>query len=87
MGHDRIGFVANMDSPRFYGYRQALDDARLPFREEYVMTGRDHDAYAAQILDLDPRPTAILIANTGQLATTFAVAMRVGTFLSRFEGK
>jgi LacI family transcriptional regulator len=40
-GHERIGLISGSESvfttvERVAGYRQALDDARIPFREEYL---------------------------------------------------
>jgi len=61
MGHQGIGFVAETTSSRFRGYAQALGDAGIPLRMEYVMTCREPEEYAAQLLDLEVRPTAIFI--------------------------
>jgi len=73
LGHRRIGFIGRSQDPfvrsglRAVGYRQALVEAGVAWREEYVRVGeysREHglrDALA--LLDLPEPPTAIFAAS------------------------
>ncbi|MFI7701116.1 LacI family DNA-binding transcriptional regulator [Nonomuraea sp. NPDC049480] len=79
-GHRRIGFIGDLPATlytrreRFQGYRDALDQAGLPFDRALVETGHDQEAAEAAALRLmalpDP-PTALFAANN--LASTGAV--------------
>ncbi len=79
LGHRRIGFISHYladdfgngsSKDRFVGYRQALQEAGVPFRPEYVEEGgADRDAaheMASKLLALDERPTAIFAASDAQ---------------------
>lgn len=68
-GHRRIAFIHGEEtlvtSKRLEGFRKALEEHGIPFRDEYVVTGRYHDPettgeMTAQILDLPEPPTAIM---------------------------
>jgi LacI family transcriptional regulator len=73
-GHERIAFIGDLDTlyttgERLEGYRQALQGARLPLRDDLVRTG-SHDAsraeeVVAELLSLPAgrRPTALFAAN------------------------
>jgi len=79
LGHRKIGYVSDwVDNPfnftssrdRYLGYRQALEQADIPFRPEYHQQG-EHGHYQAkrlaeQLLDLDDPPTAIFAASDTQ---------------------
>lgn len=68
LGHQRIAFLAIQDA-RLTGYRQTLLDYNLPYDENLIFTpDPSHvlsSAYDAtvEILQLNPRPTAIFAAN------------------------
>lgn len=71
-GHRKIAYISDpFDTPfnftssydRYIGYVHALEDAHIPFRDEYVLQG-EHGQYQArllteQLLALDDPPTAI----------------------------
>jgi len=79
LGHRRIAFLGdrypnpfNFTSShhRYLGYRQALEEAGIPFRPEYVVTG-DHGRTEARemahyLLGLSEPPTAIVAASDVQ---------------------
>jgi LacI family transcriptional regulator len=87
LGHRRIGFLAgrpDLESSRLRerGYREALATAGLPVTEDLVQVG-GYDAATAteparQLLELDPRPTAIFAANDVTALETIAVAGSLG---------
>ncbi|MET9257854.1 LacI family DNA-binding transcriptional regulator [Streptomyces sp. NPDC048182] len=71
-GHRRIAFLG--DGPailftrreRFRGYRDALEEAGLPYRPELLAEGHDPEAAAdamRRLLALDEPPTAVLTGN------------------------
>jgi len=68
LGHQRIAFLAIQDA-RLLGYRQTLLDHNMPFDESLIFTPDPahilSSAYDAtvEILQLQPRPTAIFAAN------------------------
>ena len=68
LGHQRIAFLAIQDA-RLTGYRQTLLDYNLPYDESLIFTpDPSHvlsSAYDAtvEILQMQPRPTAIFAAN------------------------
>lgn len=79
LGHRRIGFISHYleddfgngsSQDRFIGYRQALQEAEIPFRPDYAHEGgADRDAayeMASKMLALDERPTAIFAASDAQ---------------------
>lgn len=72
LGHRRIGFIAGLPQlssaiERFEGYRAALSDYGIPFREDYVAPGdfRTQVGYQAaqKLLALPDAPTAIFATN------------------------
>jgi LacI family transcriptional regulator len=72
LGHKQIGFITGLmelssSGDRLEGYKAALNDYYLPFKEELVVKGdfwQDGGHDAAQILlDLPEIPTAIFAAN------------------------
>lgn len=69
-GHTRIGFVTGPSSmtvslDRMEGYRQALDEADLPFQTEWIVEGEylQESGYRAMssIMDLPNRPTGLVV--------------------------
>jgi LacI family transcriptional regulator len=72
LGHTRIACIAGPSSitpsaERMIGYRQALEEAGLPFDEKLVLRG-DYHAQSGMdithtILQMNPRPTAIFALN------------------------
>ncbi|MCI0709580.1 MAG: LacI family transcriptional regulator [Chloroflexi bacterium] len=72
MGHSRIGFIAGLPQlnsaiERLAGFREALSDHGIPFREEYVVPGNFEmrGGYRAtrELLARSDVPTAIFAAN------------------------
>ncbi len=72
LGHRRIGFIhgvarAGLGADRLFAYRRALRAANLPYEKALIAPcgpSPDDGACAArQLLDLTPRPTAILGVN------------------------
>ncbi len=72
LGHTRIGFIhgvarAGLGADRLFAYRRALRAAGLPYEKALIVQcgpNPDDGACAAQrLLDLSPRPTAILGVN------------------------
>jgi LacI family transcriptional regulator len=71
-GYSRIVHITatpkrNVYIDRLQGYKQALADQRIAFREDYVIVGNlsqeaGADA-AARILEMKPRPDAVFVAN------------------------
>lgn len=79
LGHTRIAYISDpLESPfrftsslhRYQGYRQALEEAGIPFRPEYHRWAEHGEKQAHdmtnQLLDLDERPTAIFAASDTQ---------------------
>ncbi|TMS00670.1 LacI family transcriptional regulator [Nonomuraea basaltis] len=71
-GHRRIGFIGDLPvtlytrRERFQGYRDALDQAGLPFDRALVESGHDQEAAVAatmRLLALADPPTALFAAN------------------------
>ncbi|WP_235030499.1 LacI family DNA-binding transcriptional regulator [Nonomuraea solani] len=71
-GHRRIGFVGDLPATlftrreRFQGYRDALENAGLPFDRSLVENGHDMEAAAGatlRLLALDDPPTAVFTGN------------------------
>lgn len=90
LGHRRIAYIGDRfgvqsDSERFGGYKEALENAGLPFNPEYVVhgDGRSEGGYeaAAQLLSLKNRPTAVFCYNDmtalGALGAIRAQGLRV----------
>ena len=68
-GHSRIAYIYGENSQvtenRVAGYRRALQDHGIPFREDYMVQARYHDPEAskgatAELLSMDEPPTAIM---------------------------
>jgi LacI family transcriptional regulator len=87
LGHRRIGFIGGNASlqasaERLAGYREALEEAGLPFEEALVAPGlftyRSGLDAAEQLLALGEAPTAIFASNDDMAAATVAVAHRRG---------
>lgn len=79
LGHRQIGFVSDhLENPmnfvssrdRYQGYRQALDEAGIPFRPEYHQQGKhgreEARQMASDLLALPDPPTAIFAASDTQ---------------------
>ena len=87
LGHRRIAFLAgrpDLESARHRerGYRQALGDAGITVDESLIRVGgyeaETATAPARELLELDPRPTAIFAANDSTALETMAVARSLG---------
>lgn len=87
LGHRRIGFLAgrpDLESARQreQGYRQALATAGIEFDPELVLVGgytaESAEQPARQLLEMDPRPTAIFAANDLSAIETVEVAGVLG---------
>ncbi len=72
LGHQRIGFIhgvarAGLGADRLFAYRRALRAAGLPYEKALIAqcgpTPDDGACAARQLLELTPRPTAILGVN------------------------
>lgn len=75
LGHERIGFIGSpliysYAVERFEGYKKALEDNGLPYREEWVSLSQTsvEEGYksALSILRMSPRPTALFVS-TGMM--------------------
>lgn len=85
LGHRRVGFVRGRPdhadaAARFSGYRQALADAGIPFKEELCALG-DYSYRAGmeagdQLLALRDRPTAIFASNDDMAGGVMASSLR-----------
>lgn len=87
LGHRRIGFLAgrpDLESARLRerGYRQALEAAGIGVDETCVRVAGYEAATARgparELLELDPRPTAVFAANDATALETMAVARSLG---------
>jgi LacI family transcriptional regulator len=91
LGHTKIGFVGDLiDNPfhftssrdRYFGYRQALEAAGIPFRPEYYSEDRHgrHKArqQAKKMLSLSDPPTAIFAATDLQAVGVLEAARELG---------
>ncbi|MEV0406866.1 LacI family DNA-binding transcriptional regulator [Actinoallomurus sp. NPDC050550] len=92
LGHTRIGMVAGRShslagAARLHGYRAALEEAGLAYDPVIVQsTDFDYDealAATPQILDADPRPTAIFAASDAQALGVLEAARRHGVAVPR----
>ena len=90
LGHNRIAYLDNQsgmqsDTDRFAGYRQALTEADIPFRPEFVVhgDGKPQRAIEAmqQLLSLPKRPRACFCYNDmsalGALRVTASQQLKV----------
>lgn len=87
LGHQRIGFITGaMDFgsalDRLRGYKEALEDAEIPFDPKLVCNGdftqaSGHHA-ASDLLALNGRPTAIFASNDLMAFGAMAAAMSMG---------
>ena len=87
LGHRRIGHVAgpqNSDTGRrrLQGYRGELEASGLEFRPEWVAEASYDEAggqmAAGRLLSLEPRPTALFVANVRAAIGVMAAARRLG---------
>ena len=89
-GHTKIAFLSDyLDTPfhpsmrdRYQGYRKALEEAGIPFREDYHVSGY-HDRViarqlAAELLSLGEPPTAIFAASDTQAIGVMDAALELG---------
>ena len=90
LGHNRIAYLGDQsgmqsDTDRFAGYRQALTEADIPFRPEFVVhgDGKPQRAIEAmqQLLSLPKRPTGVFCYNDmsalGALRVTASQQLKV----------
>ncbi len=92
LGHERIGLVSSENQYistrlRYEGYRDALCEAALPLRADYVRLGDSDYSFksgfdsAAQLLSLPDRPTALLCISDmlalGAIASAREMGLRV----------
>lgn len=87
LGHRRIGFIsgrAELESAnrRLKGYRDALEKAGVPVKEELIASG-DYTTEtgarcARQLLSLEDRPTAIFASNDQAAMGVYQVAQEMG---------
>ena len=96
-GHERIAVVADPDdlytaAERLAGYRQALDAAGVPVREELLRLGT-HDAAQAEAvvrellaLPADRRPTAVFAGNNRHTIGALRAMQRPPPRRSRWSG-
>ncbi|MBX3083874.1 MAG: LacI family DNA-binding transcriptional regulator [Anaerolineae bacterium] len=91
LGHKRIGFITgrmNMGcaQDRLLGYQTALKEVGLPYEQELVREGDFEQptgfAKAVELLQLNPRPTAIIASNDvmafGAMDAIKDIGLRVG---------
>lgn len=87
LGHRRIGFIAghpdlSASGARVEGYREALEEAGIPFDEALVAQGyftyRSGLDAAEELLSLEDQPSAIFASNDDMAAATVAIAHRRG---------
>ncbi len=72
LGHKRIACITGPSgvtpsADRVNGYRRALQEAGLPYLQEYVIPGDFHyhsgEKAMLRLLDLNPRPDAVFVSN------------------------
>lgn len=85
LGHRRIGFIRgapahDQTTVRFEGYKDALEEAGIPFDPDLVAEGDftfdSGTAAADRLLDLPERPTAIFASNDDMAAGVIAACYR-----------
>ncbi|TDE94827.1 LacI family transcriptional regulator [Occultella glacieicola] len=83
-GHERIAYLGQTryQHDRVVGYRRALSESGLPAPDDYVIHSLQgtHDGYERfpTLLDLDPRPTAVLVNNVTTAVGVLAAATDAG---------
>lgn len=95
LGHQRIGYVygpkeQRAAKDRFDGYRQGLRNANIEFDETLIRYGDDHfdSGFQAieELLEINPRPTAISCNNdemaAGVIAGIFEAGLKVPSDIS-----
>ncbi len=92
LGHRRIGFITGLMSVpsacyRLQGYKDALQEAHLPFDPDLVGVGnwQIHDSVAAteHLLALNRRPTAIIASNDEMAISAMSVILGAGLNIPR----
>lgn len=87
LGHKKIAAVTgNLHTQggahRLEGYKKALEQHKIPLREDYIFPGdysrRSARIHAEQILQLKDRPTAIFAASDDMALEVIAVAVEKG---------
>jgi LacI family transcriptional regulator len=87
LGHKRIAFITGNPrhkavGNRFLGYKDGLSQSNLEFSDALVIAGNNSfgsgELCAAQLLELEPRPTAIFAANDDMAAGVLRAANRMG---------
>lgn len=87
LGHQRIAFIKGNTlhkavNNRFAGYKDGLEESGLPYNDKLVAQGDNSigsgEVCAAELLQREPRPTAIFCANDDMAAGVLRVAMRLG---------
>ena len=77
LGHQRIAFLAIQDD-RLTGYRRTLQDHNLPYDEDLIFTTDPSHVLSSayqltvEILQMQPRPTAIFAANDESAISSIA---------------
>lgn len=95
LGHKHIGYISAPSNLMFaefrlMGYHKAIEEANLPYDEQLIVYGdltrRGGAKAAQQLLDLRPRPTAIIAANDLMALGAIRVAqernLQIGSDLS-----
>ncbi len=89
LGHERIGLVSSANQYistqlRLKGYRDALNEAGLPLREDYILRGAADYSFksgfdsATTLLELPDRPTALLCVSDMLALGAIASAKELG---------
>lgn len=90
LGHTRIGFIAGRPelesaNRRLMGYRDALQNAGIPYDESLVVPGdfttKSAVESAKQLLSLSERPTAIFASNDQTALGVFQAANELGLLI------
>jgi LacI family transcriptional regulator len=88
LGHERIAMVSNDEGvstvrDRVIGYRQALEEASIPFRSDYLVCAHHPlreggDLVAASLLALSQPPTAVFAVNDQTAMGLFDAFKKLG---------
>lgn len=91
LGHDKIAYISDpLDFPfqksaaanRYQGYRRALNENSIPYRDDYFMEGErgrhNGKRMAERLLDLPDRPTAIFTSCDTQAIGVLDAAREAG---------